>query len=480
MNPVLVGLLIYLVLVLIIGFVTYRFMGSLDDFLLGGRRLGAWVLAISERASGESAWFLLGLPGLAFATGMSAYWTVIGCGIGIFLSWTLIARRLRDATERYGALTIPDYLEERFQDRSHVLRIISTIIILVFYTVYVGAQFIGAGKVLNETFGMPQIYGMLIGAGIVMFYTLMGGFLAVVWTDLIQGLLMLVVSVVLPIVGIAAMGGFSAFVQGLGKAGASFLTITGGKAGQSLILGLVIGSLGIGLGYMGQPHLLVRYMAIRRTREVRQGVLVAMSWVLLAYWGAALIGLVGVSYLGPFGVADPEKIMPRLALILFPGILAGFVISGAIAAMMSTADSQLLVATSAVVEDIYRKLFHKDAEQRVLVRYSRLFTVLISVVAFLLAVMAKQLIFWLVLYAWAGLGASFGPPLLLSLWWKKTTKAGALAGLILGTLTVLVWYNVPVLKSLVYELVPAFFISLVAVVVVSLLTYKEERSEAPA
>jgi sodium/proline symporter len=476
MNPILTGLLLYLLLVLVIGFITYRFMGSMDDFLLGGKRLGAWVLAISERASGESAWFLLGLPGLAFATGMSAYWTVIGCGIGIFLSWTLIARKLREKTGEYGALTIPDYLEERFRDGTHILRIVSTVIILVFYTVYVGAQFIGAGKVLNVTFGLNPLYGMMIGAGIVMFYTLMGGFLAVVWTDLIQGLLMVVVSIVLPIVGIIKMGGFGAFVEGLGKVNPEFLSIGGGKTGQALILGLAIGSLGIGLGYMGQPHLLVRYMAIKNPKDVRQGVLVAMIWVLLAYWGAALIGLVGVSYLGPSIVADSEQIMPKLAQTLFPGLIAGLAISGAIAAMMSTADSQLLVATSAVVEDIYRRLLKRDAEEAKLVVYSRLFTILIAVVAFILAVSAKQLIFWLVLYAWAGLGASFGPPLLLSLWWKGTTRWGALAGLIVGTLTVLIWYNVPSLKGIVYELVPAFTLSLIAVIVVSLLT-KEERGQ---
>ncbi len=470
MNYVMAGLIVYLVAVLLIGFITYKYMGSLDDFLLGGRRIGAWALAISERASGESAWFLLGLPGLAYATGMSAFWTVIGCGFGIFLSWSLIAFRLRKETGKYNALTIPDYFEARFEDKSHTLRVISTVIILIFYTVYVGAQFIGAGKVLNATFGIPHIYGMLIGAGIVMFYTLMGGFLAVVWTDVVQGLIMALVSIGLPVIGIIKMGGIHQFINGISKVGIEFLSINAGKTGSSLVLGLVIGSLGIGLGYMGQPHLLVRYMALKKEKDVRQGLLVAMLWVLFAYWGAAFIGILGLSYLGPHGVADAEQIMPRLALILMPGLLAGFAISGAIAAMMSTADSQLLVSTSAVVEDIYRKLIRKDASHKQLVKLSRIFTIVISVVALLLAIGAKQLIFWLVLYAWAGLGASFGPPLLLSLWWKKTTKQGVLAGLILGTVTVLLWYNIPALKGIVYELVPAFFISLTAVIVVSLVT----------
>ncbi len=470
MNSILAGLIGYLVVVLIIGFVTYRFMGTLDDFLLGGRRLGAMLIAFSERASGESAWFLLGLPGLAFVSGFSAYWTVIGCAAGIFLTWTLIAKRLRVQTGRFGALTIPDYLEARFQDTSHVLRIVATLIILVFYTVYLGAQFIGAGKVLDATFGLDPRTGMILGAAVVMFYTFMGGFLAVVWTDLVQGLLMVFVAVVLPILGIIEAGGWHTVVQNLQNLNPALLDIGGGQTGRALILGLVIGSLGIGLGYMGQPHLLVRYMAIKTPREIRRGVLVAMLWVLLAYWGAALIGIVGVAYLGPHGVADPEHLMPHLARVLFPGWFAGIVISGAIAAMMSTADSQLLVVTSAVVEDIYRKLFNAEATQRTLVVLSRVVTVVVTLLALALAIYAKQLIYWLVLYAWAGLGASFGPAILLSLWWKRTTRAGVLAGLITGTVVTLIWYNVPALKALVYELVPAFLASLLAVWLVSLAT----------
>jgi len=278
------------------------------------------------------------------------------------------------------------------------------------------------------------------------------------------------VAVVLPILGIIEAGGWHTVVQNLQNLNPALLDIGGGQTGRALILGLVIGSLGIGLGYMGQPHLLVRYMAIKTPREIRRGVLVAMLWVLLAYWGAALIGIVGVAYLGPHGVADPEHLMPHLARVLFPGWFAGIVISGAIAAMMSTADSQLLVVTSAVVEDIYRKLFNAEATQRTLVVLSRVVTVVVTLLALALAIYAKQLIYWLVLYAWAGLGASFGPAILLSLWWKRTTRAGVLAGLITGTVVTLIWYNVPALKALVYELVPAFLASLLAVWLVSLAT----------
>ncbi len=474
MNAVLVGLIFYVIVMIVIGFISYRYMGSLDDFLLGGRRLGPTVIAFSERASGESAWFLLGLPGFAYAMGMSAYWTVIGCAIGIFISWVFIATRLRKLTGEYGALTIPDYLEEKFKDRSKLIRLVSTTIILVFYVVYLGAQFIGAGKVLNATFGLDQNIGMLIGASVVVLYTMFGGFLAVALTDLVQGVIMLAVAVIMPLLGIAVMGGFGEVVNRLMEIDPNLLSVTAGKHGRDLILGVILGGLGVGLGYMGQPHLLTRYMAIDRVEHVRKGVLVAMLWVLFAYWGAALIGVVGLAYFGK-GLPDSEAVMPMLAMDLFPPIVAGFIIAGAIAAMMSTADSQLLVVTSAVVEDIYRKLFGKELSRENAVRFSRMVTLVVSILAFVIAVYAKNLIYWLVLYAWSGLGASFGPVILLSLWWKKVNKWGAIAGLITGTLTTIIWYNVPFLKNLIYELVPAFVFSTIAVIVVSLLTQKKSE-----
>ncbi len=473
MNAILVGLIFYVLVMLVIGFISYRYMGSLDDFLLGGRRLGPTVIAFSERASGESAWFLLGLPGFAYAMGMSAYWTVIGCAIGIFISWVFIATRLRKLTEEYNALTIPDYLEEKFRDRSRLIRLTSTLIILVFYVVYLGAQFIGAGKILNATFGLEQNLGMLIGASIVVLYTMFGGFMAVALTDLVQGAIMLAVAVIMPIIGIMALGGPEQLISKLHNIDPSLLTVTAGKHGRDLILGVILGGLGVGLGYMGQPHLLTRYMAIDKVEHVRKGVLVAMLWVLFAYWGAALIGIVGLAYFGE-GLKDAEAVMPNLATALFPPIIAGFIIAGAVAAMMSTADSQLLVVTSAVVEDIYRKLMGKDLSRKQSVRFSRWVTLVVSIIAFAIAIFAKNLIYWLVLYAWSGLGASFGPVIILSLWWKKVNRWGALAGLITGTLTTIVWYNIPVLKNTIYELVPAFLFSTIAVVVVSLITQKKE------
>jgi hypothetical protein len=259
---------------------------------------------------------------------------------------------LRRETARLGALTLPDYFELRFGDRTRLLRIVSMIVILFFYTVYVAAQLHGAGKILHATFAVPQVWGIVIGVTVVVLYTLLGGFLAVAWTDLIQGLLMMAVAVVLPVVGLAAVGGPVALVEKLAPRGADFLTLSGGKVGAAFFFGVVVGGMSWGFGYLGQPHLLTRYMAVRRTAQLRQGSLIAMGWTLVSYWGAPMIGIVGVAVLGP-DLADHEQVMPLLAKALMPGWIAGLMIAGATAAMMSTADSQLLVATSALIEDIY-------------------------------------------------------------------------------------------------------------------------------
>jgi sodium/proline symporter len=470
MDPILAGFIGYLLVVIVVGFITFRLTKTLADFLLAGRKLGAWVVAFSERASGESAWLLIGLPGLALASGFSAIWSAIGCAVGIFASWMIVARRLRIQTEKLGALTLPDYFEARYKDASHLLRIASMAIIVFFFTFYVSAQFLAAGKVLHTTFGLMPIHGMLIGAVIIIFYTIMGGFFAVAWTDLVQGILMAGAMILLPLAAWIELGGVSGVAAKIGAIDPNLLSVTGGQSGQPLIMGLIIGSLGIGLGYVGQPHLLVRFMAIRSASEVRKGMMIAMTWVVIAFWGAVLVGIAGLAYFGLNGLEDVEHVMPQVATLFLPAGIAGIVISAAIAAMMSTADSQLLVATSALSEDIYHQLINKDAPQKRLVAISRIGTVVIGIIAFLLALAAEEKVYWFVLYAWAGLGAAFGPGMVLSLWWKRTTKWGVFWGMVVGSVTTVVWHNVPVLKGFVYELVPAFILALVTVVVVSLLT----------
>ncbi|MDH3216766.1 MAG: sodium/proline symporter [Candidatus Krumholzibacteria bacterium] len=469
----LVGFGFYLAVLLVCGLTASKLMKKLDDFLLAGRRLGALSAAISERASGESAWFLLGLPGAAYAVGFTEFWSVIGIALGIFASWSLIALHLRMQTERLGALTLPDYFEARFEDSPYALRrtlrILSTVIIILFYTGYVAAQFVGGGKILNATFGIDPSWGIIIGATVVMLYTMLGGFLAVVWTDVVQGIMMASVALLLPIVGIVKLGGAQAFAGGLDSFGPDFLSMNAGKTGAAFVFGVMLGSLSWGFGYLGQPHLLSRYMAIRKAIDIKRGTLIAMVWTLIAYWGAPLIGIVAAATFGP-GISDPETVMPLLARELMPGWIAGFMIAGAVAAMMSTADSQLIVVTSSLVEDVYVKMFRPQTSPGRLVFLSRAATALASGVALVLAFGSTELIFDMVAYAWSGLGASFGPPLVLALRWRRTTAYGVLAGMLSGTISNIIWKNVSVLSEGLDLKLATFVISLILTVLVSLAT----------
>ena len=478
-DPILVGLVHYLLLMIGVGLITYRYMNTLDDYVLAGRRLGPWVAAVSERASGESAWFLLGLPGAAYGLGFTEYWSVIGIAGGILASWTFIAIPLRRATARMGAITLPDYFELRFKDRTRLLRIVSMVVILFFYTAYVAAQLHGAGKILHATFGLSPMTGILIGTTVVVFYTLAGGFLAVAWTDLIQGLLMTFVAVALPVIGLISIGGPGALIEKLGPAGSQLLSLGGGKTGAAFFFGVVVGGMSWGLGYLGQPHLLTRYMAIRKTSELPKGGLIAMGWTLISYWGAPLIGIVGLAVLGP-GLEDHEQVMPLLTLELLPGWIAGLMIAGATAAMMSTADSQLLVATSTLIEDVWVRICRPGTPDSRLVLLARVATIVIAAVALGLAIMAlrgSSLIDNMVAYAWTGLGASFGPPLVFALWWRRTTFQGALAGMLGGMTATIIWKNSAGLNAALDIKAAAVLISAALVLVVSLLTRRLDEPD---
>lgn len=512
MNAVAVGFVVYLLVILVVGVITARRTRTLPDYLLAGRRLGPWVVAFSERASGESGWMLLGLTGLAYATGLGdpsgaklhpALWTAIGGVLGIAASWFLVAKRLRAETERLGALTLPRFFERTFRGSDPLIRFVSTGIIAFCLAFYVAAQFDAAGKALSETFGWAHWSGVWAGAAIVVFYTAMGGFAAVAWTDFVQGWLMLITLVVLPIVVLVQLGGPVGLAEALesrqvsdmtvveqGDAGtkaaeeakafgqrdaSDLLLVTGGRSGWPLIAG-ILGGLGIGLGYAGQPQLLARYMSIRSTADVKTARRVAIVWAALAYGGAVLMGIVALAWLKPGAVADAEKMMPALAKDVFPGWFAGILICGALAAMMSTADSQLLVTTSSVAEDVYHQSINPRATQSQLVWLSRAVTLVIGLAAVALAGLPRS-IFDKVLFAWAGLGAAFGPALVLTLWWGRTTRNGVLAGMIVGFATVILWENWPPMK--LYSMVPAALFAALAVVLVSLAA-PGPRTDGPA
>ena len=462
---------LYLLLIICIGLLSNRFVASQLDFLLAGRRLGPWVTAFSERASGESAWLILGLPGAAIAVGYGEIWAVIGITLGIISSWFLIAEKLRYETEKYEALTVPEYLHKKFNDSSGIIKLTSSIIIGIFLTFYVSAQFHGSGKILNTIFGIDPLQGITLGAFVIILYTIMGGLLAVAWTDLLQGILMIGTLVILPIVGLIEL---SSLEQPLSE-----LLVSKDPAKSSLFAGMTglaalsvaTGGLSWGLGYFGQPHLLIRYMAISSVKEVKKARWIASLWAIPGISGAFLIGIVGMAYFGEdfFIGKDSEIIMPLLAQTLLPGWLAGLLISGAVAAMMSTADSQLLVSTSAISEDLGINAIKKRKESDTLLN-TRIITVLLGIFAYIVAMYSEysgNTIFSIVSFAWSGLGSSFGPAVLLALWWNKTTREGVISGLFTGAITTLIWGSSPYLKSIVTERLSSFVFAFLAIVIVS-------------
>ena len=474
--------IMYLILLLGIGIRTFRYNKTQEDYLLAGRSLGPWVTAFSERASGESAWLLLALPGAAIAIGLGEFWSVIGIVIGIISSWLLVAKKIRQETEKYNALTIPDYFHKKYKDDSNIIRLFSTAIIAFFFLFYVSAQFHASGKVLNTLFNIDQVYGIIIGATIIILYTLLGGFYAVAWTDFIQGILMISTLIILPLVGFFEIynNNISIFRM-LESASVIF-----GNSNSSFFMGrdgilavvTVLGGLSWGLGYLGQPHLIIRYMAIRDAKDIKIARNIAIAWAIPGVFGAFMVGIISLSYFGPdyFQINDPEKSMPLLATALLHPVLAGLFISGAVAAMMSTADSQLLVSTSAITEDFFHQYLKKDMSEKDLLLLNRIMILILGFIAFGIAMYSQVVgnnIFSVVSYAWSGLGSAFGPALIMTLWWSKTTRKGVIAGMIVGFITTIVWSNIPDLKGIITERVTSFVFSLVAVYCISVIDKNE-------
>jgi sodium/proline symporter len=470
-SPWAVGAFIaYLVLVVAIGVYASRFSSAgVAEFFIGGRRLNRFVVALSAVVSGRSAWLLLGVTGMAYAMGPSAAWAVVGYIVVEVFLFLYYAPRLRRFSARYDCITVPDFYASRFEDERGTLRAVLVVVILLFMVGYVASQFVGGGKAFAAGFGLSPTTGVLLTAGIVLVYTMLGGFLAVSLTDMIQACFMIFALVLLPVIAIADLGGLGVVLQELATLDAAMVDPF------ALSVGAGIGFLGIGLGSPGNPHILARYMSIDDPAQLRYSAVVGTVWNVVMAWGALFIGLVGRVYFPETAMlpqGDTESLYPLLAQQHLPPILFGVVVASIFAAIMSTADSQLLVAASAVVRDLYEKVWHRGETipQRRLVFLSRATVVLLVALAVGFGLAADQLVFWLVLFAWAGLGASLGPTSILALFWRRTTKAGVIAGIITGTVTTVIWYLVPALKSRMYELVPAFLLALVATVLVSLVT----------
>ena len=479
----------YLLVLVGIGLFSARFMDTVGDYVIGGRRVGPVVTGFSERASEMSGWLTLGVPADAYGSGIIAFLNGLGMIPADLFAWAGIAKRLRKYSEIVDAVTLPTFFATRLGDESGLVKAVSALVLIIFEGGYVGAQIVAAGTLLQVLTGMEMWLGVVIGGVIVVGYTFLGGYFAVAWSDYFQGAIILIAFIVLPVLAFSAYGSPFAALAEL-EGGGALTSITGGATGWAAVFGIVSYA-AIGLGVPGNPHIMVRFMGIDRIENVRKAALVAQLFMFVAYIGAALVGIYALVQIGG-GLENPDNAMPLLTLELLPGVLAGIVLAAALAAMMSSGDSQLLVATSAVVEDVYHGFINPDASQATLVRYSRIVTLGIGFLSIGFAFVAKSTpIYTLVLnYAWGGLGASLGPLLIATLWWKRLTKWGAVASMFTGTTTMILWTQwttilgtetiaslSPVLEGLltVYGLAPAFVLSTVALVVVSLLTTPPEK-----
>ena len=461
---------IYVLVMLGIGWTTSRQTRSSLDFFLADRSLKAWVTAISSTASSESAWAVLGTVGLAYKEGLSAIWFLPGCLMGYLINWFFIAEKIRKRSEEIQAVTLPDYIENYFNDKNHLLRLISVIIIFSCMIAYVAAQFTAIGKTFDAVFGVPHILSITIGGAIVLGYTMMGGVRAVAWTDFIQGLIMVFGLIVLSIAAMSSLGGFPEMLIEIEKNSPETLEWMGGKS-TTVFIGSMVGLLGIGLGYPGQPHVVTRYMAAKDTQAIQNGTWIALGWGLLMYSSSILLGICGQA-LFP-GLEDPEHLFPKAAEQLLPNVLTAIVLTGVLSAIMSTISAQILVAASTVAHDIYSKILNQSLSNEKIIFVSRLTVLLLGLGAMFIALGENRVIFWFVLFAWSGLGASFGPLILFTLYCKKITRQGAIAGMLTGFGITLVWKISGLSESVIYELVPAFFLSCISIYFVSQVTNKK-------
>lgn len=470
---------LYMLLMIAIGIYSYRKSTSTaEEFLIGGRKLGPIVTALSAGAADMSGWLLMGLPGAMYFTGLASAWIAIGLTIGAYLNYVLVAPRLRIYTEvAQNAITLPVFFENRYKDKQHVLKITSSIFILIFFTLYTSAGMVSGGKLFESAFGMDYLTGVLITSLVVILYTFIGGFLAVSLTDFIQGTIMLFALLIVPTVAIFEIGGTADTIALIQSKGDQYLSLLKGTT----TIG-ILSLLAWGLGYFGQPHILVRFMAIDKPKDLIKAKNIGISWMVLTVLGALSIGLVGIAYLIKFDNStmqifdasnrEAETIFIYFARGLFHPLVAGFLLSAILAAVMSTISSQLLVTSSSLTEDIYKAFIKPKATPKNLLIASRVSVLIVAVIALALSLQPRDSILNLVGNAWAGFGAAFGPLILLSLLYKKSSKAGALSGMLVGGFTVLIWIYFDHPFKNWYELIPGFTLSFIVHIVVSRFTYK--------
>ena len=477
---IIVIFVLYLVMMLTIGLMAYKRTSNTEDYFLGGRKLGSWVVSLSAQASDMSGWMLMGLPGAAYLAGLEAGWIAVGLTIGTYFNWKLVAKRLRNYTEVCNAITIPQFLGNRYKDDQNILRIVSSLFILIFFLVYTASAFVSGGKLFSTVFGIDYTVALLICALVVVSYTFAGGFFAVCWTDLVQGILMFVAIVIVPCAAVVSMGGIDATLARIEAVNVNMLNPFITLDGSSIALISVVSSLAWGLGYFGQPHILVRFMGIDDAKSIKKSRRIAMVWVIFSLAAATLVGMLGRVFLTEdLSNTSGETVYILMVMKIFPLIIAGVFLAAILAAVMSTADSQLLVTASAITEDFYKAKFRKNASDRELMMVSRLTVIGVSIIAVLIALNPNNTVLGLVENAWAGFGATFGPIMIFSLFWKRTTKKGAIAGLVTGGVTAIIWRNLGTMYGGIfslYEIVPGFILSAIVIYIVSKLD-KEPSKE---
>lgn len=465
-----IAIVIYMFAMILIGFYAFSRTKNLNDYMLGGRNLGPAVTALSAGAADMSGWLLMGLPGAIYLSGLAEAWIAIGLTIGAYLNWVFVAPRLRTYTQvSNDSITIPSYLDNRLKENGKILRIVSGIIIFLFFTFYVSSGLVAGGVFFEESFGLGYHTGLIIVGTVVVIYTLFGGFLGVSYTDAVQGLIMFFALILVPIIGMFLTGGFMETFTTVKSINPNLLSLVSGTTALG-----IISAAAWGLGYFGQPHIIVRFMAIKSVKETKRARRIGIGWMAFSMIGAILTALVGIAYYHQntgVKLSDPEAVFIALGQIIFHPFIAGIMLAAVLAAIMSTISSQLIVTSSALVEDIYKAIFKTNATDAKYVFLGRMAVLLVSIIAFILAWEQTNSILKLVAFAWAGFGASFGPIILLSLYWRKITAVGALSGMITGAVTVFVW-GYSKLGKIMYEIVPGFIFCLIVTVIVSLITYK--------
>ena len=482
-----IAFVLYLGFMVYIGLRSAKKNNSSMDFFLGGRKVGPWITALSAEASDSSAWLLMGLPGLCYLGGVKeTFWTAVGLIVGTYLNWLFVAKPLRKCTISFGdSITIPEFFTNRFKDKTHLLTIISVFFIVLFFTIYTASGFVACAKLFNSVFGLKYHIGLVIGLVVILSYTILGGYLAVCTTDFIQGALIFVAFVFSAVIAVVSLGGPA---EAMAKVSDFSVRAVNGQFGaemaekfianKSFSAMSVISALAWGLGYFGMPHIIIRFMGIRSNAEIKTARRVGTVWMVIAYIGTFIIGSLGTVYLAGGDLANPlmilsggaeETVFSATMQQMYPAFIAGLFLCAILAASMSTADSQLLSASSAVSLDIYKGLINKDADEKTVMNVSRITVLVIAAIAFVLSLNPASSIFGLVSYAGAGFGSTFGPLVILALFWRGMTNKGAIAGLIAGGVTVVLWHNLKGGIFNVYEILPGFIACLVFAVAVSLL-----------